>query len=194
MFQKVFWIKPKEITKLIDSPTLIHLRGKEDQPLFISILLHGNEFSGLFILQKILTKYRHQALPKSLIIFFANQKACEQGLRQLKNQPDFNRIWKGGSSYEKSLTEPVLQYAKDQKIQAAIDIHNNTGKNPVYACINKKKEEFIKTGSDFFRKDCLFYKTGHCVIHGLFPSLPFYGYGVWASWLCPRHCFRHSVY
>ena len=47
-------IKPKEITKLIDRPTLIHLKGEVNKPFFISILLHGNEFSGLIILQKIL--------------------------------------------------------------------------------------------------------------------------------------------
>lgn len=142
-------IKPREITKLIDSPTLIHLRGEKDQPFFISALLHGNEYSGLIILQEVLKKYCHQVLPKSLIIFIANPRACAQGLRYLKEQPDFNRIWKGGSSYEGSLTSPVLQYAKDQKIQGAIDIHNNTGRNPVYACINKKKEEFIQLAQVF---------------------------------------------
>ena len=142
-------IKPKEITKLIASPTLIHLKGEKDQPFFISILLHGNEFSGLIILQEILKKYYHQTLPKSLIIFVANPKACEQGLRHLKEQPDFNRIWKGGNPYENSLTKPVLQYVREQNIQGAIDIHNNTGKNPVYACINRKKEEFVKLAQSF---------------------------------------------
>ena len=142
-------IKPKEITKLIDSPTLLHLKGEKDQPFFISILLHGNEYSGLIILQKILKKYCNKILPRSLIIFIGNPKACEQGVRHLKDQPDFNRIWKGGSPYEESLTKPVLEYAKNQKIQGAIDIHNNTGRNPVYACINKKIEDFIKMAQGF---------------------------------------------
>ena len=139
-------IKPREITKLIDSPTLIHLRGEKDPPFFISILLHGNEFSGLIVLQKILKKYDHQILPRSLIIFVANPKACEQGLRHLDSQPDFNRIWKGG---KESLTKPVLQYAREQNIHGAVDIHNNTGRNPIYACINRKKEEFVKLAQSF---------------------------------------------
>ena len=151
-------INPREITKLIDCPTLIHLRGEKDQPLFVSILLHGNEFSGLIIVQKVLTKYRHRVLPRSLIIFIANPKACEQGLRQLKGQPDFNRIWKGGSSYEESLTKPVLKYIEDQEIQAAVDIHNNTGKNPIYSCINKKKKEFVKLAQAFSEKIVYFTK------------------------------------
>ena len=142
-------MRPREVTQLIDSPTLLHLKGEKDQPFFISVLLHGNEYSGLIILQRILKKYYNQILPRSLIIFVANPRACAQGLRHLKDQPDFNRIWKGGSSYEDSLIQPVLQYAKDQKIQGAIDIHNNTGRNPVYACINQKKEEFIKLAQVF---------------------------------------------
>lgn len=151
-------IKPEEITKLIECPTLIHLRGQKNQPLFVSILLHGNEFSGLIIVQNILKKYKHRDLPKSLIIFIANPKACEQGLRQLKDQPDFNRIWKGGSSYEESLTKPVLKYAENQKIWGAVDIHNNTGKNPIYACINKKEKEFVQLAQTFSKTIVYFTK------------------------------------
>lgn len=142
-------VKSDGITKFINNPTLIHLRGKEDQPFFISILLHGNEYSGLIIIQEFLKKYRNQILPRSLIIFVANPKACAKGVRHLENQPDFNRIWKGGSSYEDSLVKPVLQYVKDHRVQGAIDIHNNTGRNPIYACINQKKEEFVKLAQVF---------------------------------------------
>ena len=147
---KGFWeAKPSEITTVIDSPTLIHLKGKEEPPFFVSILLHGNEYSGLMILQKVLKKYRNQVLPRSLIVFVANPKACVQGVRHLEGQPDFNRIWKGDSSYKETLVKPVLQYAKDHQVQGAIDIHNNTGRNPVYACVNKMKEEFIKLAQAF---------------------------------------------
>ncbi len=151
-------IKPKDITQLISAPALIHLRGKKERAFFISILLHGNEFSGLIILQRILQKYRRQALPMSLILFIANPQACAQGLRQLKGQPDFNRIWKGGSLYEESLIQPVLRYARDQNIRGAIDIHNNSGKNPVYACINKQTEEAFRLAQAFSEKIVYFTK------------------------------------
>lgn len=151
-------VKPQEITKLIDSPTLLHLKGEKDKPFFISILLHGSEYSGLIILQKILKKYCNKILPRSLIIFVANPKACEQGVRHLKNQPDFNRIWKGGSSYADVLTKPVLEYTKKHKIQGAIDIHNNTGQNPIYACINKEEENFIKLAQTFSKNIVYFTK------------------------------------
>ena len=156
-------IKPREINRLIDSPTLIHLRGEKDQPFFISILLHGNEYSGLLILQKVLKKYCNQLLPKSLIIFIGNPKACAQSLRHLKDQADFNRIWKGGSPYEDSLVKPVLQYAKDQNIQGAFDIHNNTGRNPVYACISQRKEEFVKL-AQLFSENVVYFTKPNSVL------------------------------
>ena len=143
-------IKPRKITQLLDSPTLIHLKGEKDEPFFISTLLHGNEISGLIILQNILKKYCNRNLPRSLIIFIANPKACEKGLRHLKDQPDFNRIWKdSSSSYKETLIKPVLQYVKNQKVRGAVDIHNNTGRSPIYACISEKKEEFIKLAQTF---------------------------------------------
>lgn len=151
-------IKPREITKIISSPTLLHLKGEKDQPFFISIILHGNEYSGLIILQKILKKYRNTVLPRSLIIFIGNPKACAQGVRHLKDQHDLNRIWKSGSPYEEFLTKPVLEYAKNRKVQAAIDIHNNTGRNPVYACINKKEEECVKLAQTFSKNIVYFTK------------------------------------
>ena len=140
-------VKASEITQFMDRSALIHLPGKKDKPLFVSILLHGSEFSGLTIMQNILKKYR--TLPKSLVLFIGNPQAAAQGVRHLKNQRDFNRIWKGGSFKESLLAQSVLKYARDQKIQAGIDIHNNSGQNPVYSCINKKKESFVKLAQAF---------------------------------------------
>ena len=140
-------IKPYEITKIIDRPTLIHLKGKKDQPLFISVLVHGNEFSGFIILQKILKKYQGRALPRSLIFFIGNPEAGAKGQRHLSHQPDFNRIWK--PSLNHPLAQSVLQYAQDQKVKLGVDIHNNSGKNPLYACINQKGKEALKIAQNF---------------------------------------------
>ena len=46
-------ISHREIKDLFDTPTLIHLKGEKHPALFISILLHGNEFSGLQIMQEL---------------------------------------------------------------------------------------------------------------------------------------------
>jgi len=76
----------------------------------------------------------------------------------LPDQPDFNRIWNGHSAYERSLTTPLLQYVKDQNIQAAVDIHNNSGRNPVYGCINRRKKEFIQLAQLFSQNIVYFTK------------------------------------
>ena len=46
------------VKKVFEQPTLIQLKGHKSPALFVSILLHGNEFSGLEIMQKIFKKYQ----------------------------------------------------------------------------------------------------------------------------------------
>lgn len=35
-----------QLCQILDGPTLIHLRGKCEPPLFLCVLLHGNEIGG----------------------------------------------------------------------------------------------------------------------------------------------------
>ena len=160
-------IQPKEITKLLAGPALIHLKGEKEPPFFISVILHGNEYSGLLILQRILKKY--QTLPVSLIIFIGNPRACAQNVRHLPNQPDFNRIWNPNSfshsdfEYYESLARPVLQYAKDHKIQSAIDIHNNTGQSPIYACVSQREKESVRL-AQIFSKNIVYFTNPDSVL------------------------------
>ena len=149
-------IPPRSLTQVIDAPTLIHLSGEHHAPLLVSIIVHGNEFSGLIAMQKILQRYHKKPLPRDLIIFIGNPQACAQGVRQLPTQLDFNRIWKGGDHPEHHMAQEVLQYMKEQKVYAAVDIHNNTGKNPIYACINRRREEFIRLAQLFSSKIVFF--------------------------------------
>ncbi|MGR9074092.1 MAG: peptidase M14, partial [Gammaproteobacteria bacterium] len=46
--------------ELLPEPTLVHLPGKNPQPIFVSVLLHGNEPTGLMALQLLLKKYSQQ--------------------------------------------------------------------------------------------------------------------------------------
>lgn len=142
-------VTPKEITKVIDSPSIIHLKGEKKAALFLSILLHGNETSGLSILQRVLKKYHSQILPRDLIIFVGNPQAVALGVRHLKGQPDFNRIWNREVIARYSIAKDLITYIKEQEVYAAIDIHNNSGENPLYSCINNKNEEFIKLAQSF---------------------------------------------
>ena len=72
-------ISYRDIKKVFEKPTLVHLKGSKSPALFVSILLHGNEFSGLEIMQAILKKYKDTqgyALPRSIWLFVGNVEAA----------------------------------------------------------------------------------------------------------------------
>ena len=136
-----------EMAKLLGSPTLIHLQGKNKSPLFISTLLHGNEDSGLIALQSFLRKYQSQELPRSLSIFIGNVDAAAENVRHLPNQPDYNRTWPGSEHEECNETQMMLKVVEIMKQRdpfASIDLHNNTGRNPHYGCVNRLSPQYLQ--------------------------------------------------
>ena len=144
----------RSLHTILPHPALLTLEGHHKQPLFVTVLLHGNEDTGLFAIQAILRKYQKRGLPRSLMIFFGNVYAAKEGLRHLDGQPDYNRIWPGGEdreSDEARLIERVMQHIKNDRPFASIDIHNNTGKNPHYGCINRLDADFLYLASLFSR-------------------------------------------
>ncbi|MCB9090957.1 MAG: succinylglutamate desuccinylase/aspartoacylase family protein [Halobacteriovoraceae bacterium] len=156
-----FNVLPENITDLFPNPTLISLEGEIQQPLFISTLLHGNELSSLEVIKKILKNYNK--LPRNIIVFIGNTQAAKQGLRQLPDQMDFNRIWAGGDAPECQLAQDVLNFVKDKNLWASVDLHNNTGINPLYGCINKShSDDFVKLAS-LFARDIVYFKEPHSV-------------------------------
>ena len=44
----------RELHQIFTGPTLIHLAGRRQPALFVSVLLHGNEDSGVVALQRLL--------------------------------------------------------------------------------------------------------------------------------------------
>jgi succinylglutamate desuccinylase len=145
---------PESLQSIFKKPTLIHLTGKHAEPLFVSVLLHGNETTGFFAIQALLKQYQYQTLPRSLSIFFGNIKAASQGLRRLNGQPDFNRIWPGTpleESAESMMVAEIVDIMQKKNIFASVDVHNNTGLNPHYACINKLENSFLQLATLFGR-------------------------------------------
>ena len=138
----------RELHKVLGGPTLIHLRsGNSKPPLYLSTLLHGNETSSHSVLNQFLK--RNMPLERDLIIFIGNTLAAEQGVRHLPGQVDFNRIWEIGDLPEHKIAKQVIDYAREFSPYASIDLHNNTGKNPFYACINRLDESFKNLASHF---------------------------------------------
>ena len=144
----------QDLHTILPHPALLTLEGHHPQPLFVTVLLHGNEDTGLFAIQKILRKYHNRRLPRSLIVFFGNIDAAREGLRRLDGQPDYNRVWPGGEAQESNeadLVRRVMERVTAQQLFASIDIHNNTGKNPHYGCINRLDTDFLYLASLFAR-------------------------------------------
>jgi len=132
-----FEITTANIRSLFPNPALVQLDGDDRNFLFVSILLHGNEFTGLEVMQQLLSKYS-QGLPRSILLFVGNVRAAEAGLRHLPDQVDFNRCWPGTLMETNPTTQMmhrIIEIAHGLPLFAAIDVHNNTGKNPHYACI-----------------------------------------------------------
>ncbi|MEJ2060654.1 MAG: M14 family metallopeptidase [Gammaproteobacteria bacterium] len=144
----------RELHTVLPGPTLMHLPGRREAPLFVSVLLHGNEDAGLAAIQHVLRRYTDQPLPRALSVFFGNVSAAREGLRALDGQPDYNRIWPGGDapdSPERRMMAEVVDIMRERNIFASIDVHNNTGLNPHYACINHLDDRFMQLASLFGR-------------------------------------------
>jgi succinylglutamate desuccinylase len=147
-------IKPDELHTIFPQPTLMHLPGRIEQPLFISVLQHGNESTGFLAVQALLNKYMERDLPRSISIFFSNVLAAKEGLRRLDHQPDYNRIWPGTEAPagpETIMTQQVVDEMVRRRVFASIDIHNNTGLNPHYGCVNRLDPRYLQLANIFSR-------------------------------------------
>ena len=150
---------------ILSKPTLIHLKGEIDQPLFISTLLHGNETTGFYALQKLLNDFRNKPLPRSLSILIGNVKAAASRQRRLNTQADYNRVWPGSDHeqcQELTMMQDITTIMRERNPIASIDIHNNTGRNPHYACINKLDSTYISFAS-MFSNTVVYFTTPHGV-------------------------------
>ncbi|WP_421789401.1 peptidase M14 [Hyphobacterium sp.] len=140
----------KDVRSLFPESALITLEGRNKQPLFVSALVHGNETVGWEALKKLQAWMAHHPLPRSLIIFIGNVRAAELQTRMVPGRPDYNRIWLGGGNTpEHRLADEVKQIVKAANPFAAIDLHNNTGANPLYALVHTDDPAHLQLNSLF---------------------------------------------
>jgi len=142
----------RDLHEMLPGPTLIHLPGRREPPLFVSVLLHGNEGTGLHAVQTLLQ--RQETLPRALSIFIGNVSAARYGARVLPGQPDYNRVWPctdPPDSPEARMLAQVVDIMAARGVFASVDIHNNTGLNPHYACINRLDHRFLQLALLFSR-------------------------------------------
>lgn len=146
---------------LLGGPALIHLPGRRPAPLFISVLLHGNETSGHEAVKTVLRRHAVRGLPRAVSLFVGNVSAARAGLRRLAGQPDFNRVWPGTETPDRPealLMADVIARVGARRPFASVDIHNNTGINPHYSCIVDLDAASLRLAQLFSRIAVLFHR------------------------------------
>ncbi len=147
-----------ELDRLLGGPTLIHLRGAREPALFVSVLMHGNETVGWEairgLLRDRLERFGELRLPRTLSLFIGNVSAAASRVRHLPGQPDYNRVWPGTDrphTPEHDLMAKVVRTMAERGLFASLDLHNNTGSNPHYACVNRIDNRFLNLATLFGR-------------------------------------------
>ncbi len=143
--------EPGDLLSFLGSPTLIHLQGKRQPSLFVSILLHGNETTGWEAMRRLLKQYQNTSLPRGLSLFIGNVSAAASNKRFLPTQADYNRVWEGDTGPEQQMMQQIIREMRERTVFASIDIHNNTGKNPHYACVNQTDNRHLHLATLFSR-------------------------------------------
>ncbi len=148
----------RDLQHLLGGPTLIHLAGEREPALFVTVLMHGNETVGWEGVRALLNGYGRRCgalrLPRSLSLFIGNVAAAAAGVRHLPGQPDYNRVWPGTEiphTPEHDLMRRVVDIMSKRGVFASIDLHNNTGCNPHYGCVNVLDNRYLHLATLFSR-------------------------------------------
>lgn len=148
-------LEARQLAAHLPGPTLIHLSGRQVDPLFVSVLMHGNETVGWDAVRQLLSRYAGgKGLPRAMSLFIGNVDAAAQGVRRIVDQPDYNRVWPGcesSGSAEELMMQQVVEKMHQRRPFASVDIHNNTGINPHYACVNRLDPRFLHLANLFGR-------------------------------------------
>ncbi|HSO07182.1 MAG TPA: M14 family metallopeptidase [Pelomicrobium sp.] len=144
-----------DLHRVLSGPALIHLPGRREPPLFVSVLQHGDEDVGLRAVQALLRDAGDRPLPRALSIFVGNVQAARLGVRFPEGGADFNRVWPGtdvaGHEDAKALMAAVVERMRARGVFASVDLHNNTGLNPQYACVNRTDPRWLNLAALFSR-------------------------------------------
>jgi uncharacterized protein len=143
-----------DLWQYLPGPSLLSIPGRDPRPLFVSVLLHGNETTGWSAAQQVLRRYRGELLPRGMLLFVGNVLAAKDNVRTLDTQHDFNRAWPGTrypESAEAALVRELVEIVAAERPFASIDIHNNTGNNPHYGCVNVLDERYLYLARLFSR-------------------------------------------
>jgi hypothetical protein len=147
-----------------DEEVLVGLRGKPaliripaastahaPRARLVSCLLHGNEPSGFLAMVDVLR--RGERFPFDLWVLIGNVRAAtEDGLyahRHLDDQEDFNRVWdvRSATTDMRRCAAAILEQLRAADLEAAVDLHNNSGRNPYYSILTQLSAEGLVLAS-----------------------------------------------
>lgn len=155
-------LEAPRLHEVLPGPTLIHVPGRRPQPLFVSVLLHGNEDTGWLAVRVLLRKYADRDFPRALSVLIGNVAAARFRERFLRGQPDYNRIWAGGPGIdgcpEYEMICQVIDEMRARRVFASIDLHNTTGINPHYASVRQIDHRVLHLATIFGRTVVYFLK------------------------------------
>lgn len=143
-----------QLWRELKGPSLFRIEGRNEQPLFVSVLLHGNEDTGWQAIQSVLRDAGVRGLPRTMLLFVGNIEAAKADVRTLPLQTDYNRAWPGtphANTPEADLMRQVTEFVRKARPFASLDIHNNTGHNPHYACVNELADPYLHLARLFSR-------------------------------------------
>jgi predicted deacylase len=143
------------LVALADRPALIRIPAAStaDAPKarLVACLMHGNEPSGFQAVVELLR--RGERFPFDFWVLIGNVRAAIQdGLyahRHLDDQEDFNRIWDVGPATTRMRrgAAAILGELRSADLEAAVDLHNNSGRNPCYSILTQLSPEGILLAS-----------------------------------------------
>lgn len=145
-----------ELSRFLSGPTLIHIQGETPECFLVSCLLHGNETTGWLAVRELLKEISIKPQQHSWLILIGNVAAAAKNLRQLPDGQDFNRVWQVGDLPVNRIAVEILNRIKTYPIKCSIDIHNNTGRNPYYACVTKRDERTLDLAREFAKQSLYF--------------------------------------
>lgn len=140
--------------RILPGPTLVHLPGESGAELFVAVLQHGNEDTGLQAVQRLLAAHAGRPLARPMSLFIGNVEAARHGRRRLDHQVDFNRAWPGTElpdSEETRMMAEVVAIMRERALFASVDVHNTSGENPHYVGVNSLDHRCLQLAHRFSR-------------------------------------------
>lgn len=133
-----------EFLSWLGGPALFHLKGADSSRCRVVMGgLHGDEPSGFHAVHGILRDLLRSPplLPVDQILILGNVRAALAGPgfyhRFLPDEEDMNRVWDdlpAGSPVRESAVA-IREYLTGRTIEALVDLHNNSGYNPIYSVL-----------------------------------------------------------